>query len=307
MATRQAAAVGAMRSVSSISRSVWAPSSGKVSVRSTQPVSFPAAARSLSTTPLYKDILVETKGKVGVITLNRPKALNALNSNLINEVSDALEKFDANPAVNAVVLTGSEKSFAAGADIKEMANKPFIECLKANFVGSWHAIGKARKPIIAAVNGFAFGGGCEVAMMCDIIYAGDNAKFGQPEITIGTIPGAGGTQRLIRSIGKSRAMEMILTGEQIDAQEALRLGLVSKVFPKGETLAKAIETAEKIASFSQPHTMLAKEAVNQANELGLQQGLQYEQRAFWSTFATADQKEGMGAFVEKRKPDYKNE
>mmetsp|Transcript_38588 Transcript_38588/g.60202 ORF Transcript_38588/g.60202 Transcript_38588/m.60202 type:complete len:207 (-) Transcript_38588:135-755(-) len=206
-----------------------------------------------------------------------------------------------------MVLTGSEKAFAAGADIKEMASKKFADVFKNAWVANWGNIGRARKPIVAAVNGFALGGGCEMAMMCDIIYAGENAKFGQPEITIGTIPGGGGTQRLIRVVGKSRAMEMILTGDQIDAKEALSLGLVSKVYPVEETLPKAIECAEKIASFSQPAVMIAKEATNMAYETGMQQGLFYELRAFWSTFATHDQKEGMGAFAEKRKPVFKDE
>lgn len=304
MAARPAA-VGAMRSMTSLAKNQTTFRSSQM--RSTRTDFAPATRRGMTATPLYKDILTETRGKVGLITLNRPKALNALNSNVIAELTDALQKFDANPHISAVVLTGSEKSFAAGADIKEMAGKDFMECMKSNFVSNWGSIGNARKPVIAAVNGFAFGGGCEVAMMCDIIYAGDNAIFSQPEISIGTIPGGGGTQRLAKAIGKSRAMEMILTGEKIDAAEALRLGLVSKVFPASETLNKALETAEKIASFSSPHTIIAKEAINQSYELGLQQGLLYEIRSFWSTFGTKDKMEGMKAFVEKRKPEFKNE
>eukprot|EP00918_Siedleckia_nematoides_P009159 GHVU01020027.1.p2 GENE.GHVU01020027.1~~GHVU01020027.1.p2 ORF type:complete len:237 (-),score=55.85 GHVU01020027.1:29-685(-) len=213
---------------------------------------------------------------------------------------------DADPGISALVLTGSEKAFAAGADIKEMAPKSYMDNFLGNWLSNWGVIGKTRKPVIAAVNGYALGGGCEVAMMCDIIYAGENARFGQPEITIGTIPGGGGTQRLIREIGKGRAMEMILTGEQIDAAEALRLGLVARVFPPAETVDAAVKTAAKMASFSLPHLMMAKEAVNQAYEVGLQQGLQGELRAFWGTFATDDQKEGMSAFAEKRKPSFTN-
>jgi len=256
----------------------------------------------------YKNIIVERKEeeKVLIITLNRPKALNALNSGLMSELIDALEKADANPQVSCIVLTGGDKAFAAGADIKEMASKSFIDCYKENFAATWQAVSRTRKPIVAAVNGFCLGGGCEVAMMADIMYAGDNAKFAQPEITLGTIPGAGGTQRLVRQIGKSRAMELCLTGEMMGADEALRLGLVSKVFPAAETIPEAIKTAGKIASMSQMSVEMCKEAINQSYETGLQQGLVHESRAFWSTFATKDQKEGMGAFVEKRKPDFKD-
>ncbi|KAJ1496328.1 enoyl-CoA hydratase mitochondrial precursor [Baffinella frigidus] len=260
-----------------------------------------------SSAPAYENIIVTTQGKVGLITLNRPKALNALNSALIAELGAAIRAFDKNSDVSVVVLTGADKAFAAGADIKEMKDKSFMECFKQDFISNWGDIAKSRKPVIAAVNGFALGGGCEVAMMCDIIYCGDNAVFGQPEITIGTIPGGGGTQRLIREIGKSRSMEMILSGEQISAPEALRLGLVSKVFAPEETLPAALKLAQKIARYSQPSLITAKEAVNNAYDMGLQQGLKAEIRAFWSTFATADQKEGMGAFAEKRKPEFKDE
>jgi len=263
--------------------------------------------RALATSASYKNILVEKRGKVALLTLNRPKALNALNSELMGELQDAMTNLDADTGIGAFVLTGSEKAFAAGADIKEMSSKSFVDTYKGNWLSNWSSISRLRKPVIAAVNGYALGGGCEVAMMCDIIYAGDNARFGQPEITIGTIPGGGGTQRLIRAIGKARAMEMILTGDQMTAEEALKTGLVAKVFPKEETVAKAVECAEKISSFSQNHVIMAKEAVNQAYEVGLQQGLLFELRAFWSTFATEDQKEGMAAFIEKRKPNFRDQ
>ena len=222
----------------------------------------------------YDNILVEKRDKVALITLHRPKALNALNSALINDLSHAMASLDADPAVSALVLTGSEKAFAAGADIKEMAPKSYMDNFLGNWLSNWGVISKTRKPVIAAVNGYALGGGCEVAMMCDLIYAGDNARFGQPEITIGTIPGGGGTQRLIREIGKSRAMEMILTGEQMDAAEAHRRGLVAKIFPPGETVEEAMKTAAKMAAHSLPHLMMAKQAVNDAYEVGLLQGLQ---------------------------------
>ncbi len=231
------------------------------------------------------------------------------------EVVKAIQGYDADPSIGAIVLTGSEKAFAAGADIKEMQPKSFMDVYKTNMFGNWADVAKARKPVIAAVNGFALGGGCELAMMCDIIYAGDNAQFGQPEITIGTIPGGGGTQRLIRSIGKAKAMEMVLTGDRMSAAEAEKAGLVARVFPKEQTLEQTIKIAQKIASFSQPVVALAKESVNMAMETGeicngsfmpqnaqqctlagLAQGLQYELRMFHATFASADQKEGMAAF-----------
>ena len=219
-------------------------------------------------TQSYSFIKVEKRDKVGLITLDRPKALNALCGGLMLEVVNAIQGYDADPSIGAIVLTGSEKAFAAGADIKEMQPKSFMDVYKTNMFGNWADVAKARKPVIAAVNGFALGGGCELAMMCDIIYAGDNAQFGQPEITIGTIPGGGGTQRLIRSIGKAKAMEMVLTGDRISAAEAEKAGLVARVFPKEQTLEQTIKIAQKIASFSQPVVALAKESVNMAMETG---------------------------------------
>ena len=219
-------------------------------------------------TQSYSFIKVEKRDKVGLITLDRPKALNALCGGLMLEVVKAIQGYDADPSIGAIVLTGSEKAFAAGADIKEMQPKSFMDVYKTNMFGNWADVAKARKPVIAAVNGFALGGGCELAMMCDIIYAGDNAQFGQPEITIGTIPGGGGTQRLIRSIGKAKAMEMVLTGDRISAAEAEKAGLVARVFPKEQTLEQTIKIAQKIASFSQPVVALAKESVNMAMETG---------------------------------------
>ncbi|KAG2172658.1 hypothetical protein INT43_000005 [Umbelopsis isabellina] len=255
----------------------------------------------------YKNIISEKKGKVGLITLNRPKALNALSSALFHEVNDALFKFDADEGVGAIVITGSEKAFAAGADIKEMKDNVAIECYKNNFLGHWTDITKVKKPIIAAVNGFALGGGCELAMMCDIIYAGEKAVFGQPEIKLGTIPGAGGTQRLVKAVGKSKAMEICLTGSvNLNAEEAANLGLVSKVLPADQLVDEAIKTAEKIATMSQPMVQMVKEAINQSFELSLSSGLLYERRMFQNTFGTHDQREGMGAFVEKRKPTFQN-
>ncbi|KAI9284763.1 ClpP/crotonase-like domain-containing protein, partial [Umbelopsis sp. AD052] len=255
----------------------------------------------------YQNIVSETRGKVGLITLNRPKALNALSSALFHEVNDALFKFDADENVGAIVITGSEKAFAAGADIKEMKDNVAIECYKNNFLGHWTDITKVKKPILAAVNGFALGGGCELAMMCDIIYAGDKAVFGQPEIKLGIIPGAGGTQRLVKAVGKSKAMEICLTGSvNLSAEEALNLGLVSKVVPADQLVDETIKTAEKIAKMSQPMTQMVKECINQSFELSLTSGLLFERRLFHSGFGTHDQKEGMSAFVEKRKPTFEN-
>ncbi|OZJ06541.1 Enoyl-CoA hydratase, mitochondrial [Bifiguratus adelaidae] len=263
-------------------------------------VQGPAAAPSS-----YTHILAETRGKVGLVTLNRPKALNALCNDLFVELNQALENYDNDPNVGCIVLTGSEKAFAAGADIKEMKDKEGIENYKNNFLGHWTHITNIRKPIIAAVNGFALGGGCELAMMCDIIYAGDKATFGQPEIKLGTIPGAGGTQRLTKAVGKSKAMEMCLTGSvNLNAEEAERLGLVSKVVPAGELVDEAIKTADKIANLSQPMVQMIKEAVNQSYEMPLSAGLRFERRLFHATFASQDQKEGMRAFAEKRKPSF---
>ncbi|WP_425406920.1 enoyl-CoA hydratase [Hwanghaeella sp.] len=255
----------------------------------------------------YEYILVETRGPVGLITLNRPKALNALCAGLIAELGKALDDMEADDAIGAIVLTGSEKAFAAGADIKEMAGKDYMDVYLQDFITKgWERVTTCRKPVIAAVAGYALGGGCEMAMMCDFILAAETAKFGQPEITIGTIPGAGGTQRLTRYVGKSKAMEMNLTGRIMDAEEAERAGLVSRIVPATELIGEAVATAEKIASLSRPVVMMAKECVNKAYETTLSEGVKFERRVFHSTFATADQKEGMAAFVEKRTPKFKN-
>lgn len=253
----------------------------------------------------YEHILVELRGPVGLITLNRPKALNALCAGLIAELGEALDDMEANAEIGAIVLTGSEKAFAAGADIKEMADKSYMDVYLADFITKgWERITTCRKPIIAAVSGYALGGGCEVAMMCDFILAAENAKFGQPEITIGTIPGAGGTQRLTRYVGKSKAMEMCLTGRIMDAAEAERAGLVSRIVPLAELVDEAVKTATQIAGLSRPIVLMAKESVNRAYETTLAEGIRYERRLFHSTFATEDQKEGMAAFVEKRSPNF---
>jgi len=258
----------------------------------------------------YEYIKVEktgAKNNVGLITLNRPKALNALCNGLMLEVQEALEKLNKDNNVGAVIITGSEKAFAAGADIKEMQNLTFARCVKENFLNDWNGITKSKKPVIAAVNGYALGGGCEVAMMCDIIYAGEKAKFGQPEILLGTIPGAGGTQRLPRFVGKSKAMEIVLTGNQITAAEAEKMGLVARVFPPEKLIAETVKLAEKIASNSQIAVALAKDAVNQAYESTLETGLHVEKKLFHATFATEDRKEGMTAFVEKRPANFIHE
>lgn len=255
----------------------------------------------------YENILVEVRGKVGLVTLNRPKALNALSPDLTVELTHALDQLEANDDVAAIILTGSEKAFAAGADIKAMKDWTYMDVYKADFITkTWERVTTCRKPTIAAVAGYALGGGCELAMMCDMIIAADNAKFGQPEITIGTIPGAGGTQRLTRLVGKSKAMEMVLTGRMMDAQEAERSGLVTRVVPAASLLEDAFATANKIASMSLPALMLAKEAVNMAYETTLREGVHFERRMFHSTFSTEDQKEGMAAFAEKRPPAFKN-
>ena len=255
----------------------------------------------------YECILTETDGAVAIVTLNRPQALNAFNRQLMDEVTEAVKKFEADDAVGCVVLTGSEKAFAAGADIKEMMSKDYIDVFKEDFItANWEEVSRTRKPVIAAVAGYALGGGCELALMCDFIIAGDNAKFGQPEITIGAMPGAGGTQRLARFIGKSKAMEMCLTGRMMDAEEAERCGLVSRIVPAGELRAEAIRVAKQIAGFSRPITMLTKESVNRAYETTLSEGVRFERRVFHSVFAFEDQKEGMAAFAEKRKPVFKN-
>ncbi|KAI4874648.1 hypothetical protein NFI96_031138 [Prochilodus magdalenae] len=263
-----------------------------------------AAIRHCSSGGQYQYILVDKKGEksnVGFIQLNRPKALNALCNGLMLEVNKALDGFEQDSEVGAVVITGSERAFAAGADIKEMQDRTFQECYGGNFLAHWNRITTVKKPVIAAVNGFALGGGCELAMMCDIIYAGEKAQFGQPEILLGTIPGAGGTQRLTRAVGKSLAMEIVLTGDRISAQEAKQAGLVSKVFPVDQVVSEAIKCGEKIASNSKLVSAMAKEAVNAAFELALSEGNRLEKRLFHATFATNDRKEGMTAFVEKRK------
>ncbi len=255
---------------------------------------------------MYETIIAETRDAVGLITLNRPDALNALNGQLISEMGQALVAFEADDAIGAIVITGSTKAFAAGADIKEMKDFSYMDAYLSDFISEWEQVTRCRKPVIAAVAGFALGGGCELAMMCDFILAGDNAKFGQPEITLGIIPGAGGTQRLTRLVGKSKAMEMCLTGRMMDAEEAERAGLVSRVVPVDGLLEDAITTASKIAKMSRPSTMMAKEAINTAFETTLREGVRFERRLFHSTFATEDQKEGMSAFSEKRKPDFKH-
>ena len=255
----------------------------------------------------YKNIEVEFIGKVGLVRLNRPKALNALCDELILELGHALDDFEKNDEVRCVVLTGSEKAFAAGADIKEMAPKTYMSAYMEDFItNGWERVTVCRKPVIAAVAGFALGGGCELAMMCDFIIAADNAQFGQPEIKLGIIPGAGGTQRLPRFVGKSKAMEMVLTGRTMDAAEAERSGLVSRVVPAEELIEEAIKVAEGISKLSMPVTMLAKESVNRAFETTFQEGVRFERRVFHSLFASEDQKEGMTAFIEKRPPNFKD-
>ncbi|HEX6958627.1 MAG TPA: enoyl-CoA hydratase [Ferrovibrio sp.] len=255
----------------------------------------------------YQNILVEKKGRVGLITLNRPAALNALSDALIAELGRALDDFEADEAVGAILLTGSEKAFAAGADIKEMKDRDYVDVYTSDFITrGWERVGQCRKPVIAAVAGYALGGGCEVAMMCDIILAAENAKFGQPEITLGILPGAGGTQRLTRAVGKAKAMEMCLTGRLMDAAEAERAGLVSRVVPADSLMEEALKVAERIAGLSLPVVMMTKEAVNRAFETTLAEGIRFERRLFHAAFATEDQKEGMTAFIEKRPPDFKN-
>jgi len=254
----------------------------------------------------YETIEVRTEaGKVGIITLNRPKALNALNDTLMTELGDALKAFDKDAAIGCIVLTGSERAFAAGADIEAMAKYNFLDAYGGDFITrNWETIRSVRKPVIAAVSGFALGGGCEVAMMCDFIIAADNAKFGQPEIKIGVIPGAGGTQRLPRAVGKSKAMDMVLTGRMMDAQEAERAGLVSRVVPLDKLMDEALGAALQIAELSQIAVMAAKESVNRAFESGLSDGVMFERRLFQAMYATADQKEGMDAFLNKRAPNF---
>jgi enoyl-CoA hydratase len=251
-------------------------------------------------------IIVETRGRVGLIRLNRPQALNALNSALIGELGQAIDAFEADPNIGCMVITGSEKAFAAGADIKEMADKDFVDVFLENFAAAWDRAASARKPIIAAVAGFALGGGCELALQCDLIIAADNAKFGQPEIKLGIIPGIGGTQRLTRAVGKAKAMDLILTGRMMDAAEAERSGIVARVVPAASLVDETIKVAETIAAMSLPSVLAAKEAVNRAFETSLAEGVRFERRIFHSLFATLDQTEGMYAFIEKRPPKFEN-
>ncbi len=261
----------------------------------------------MATPTTFGTIELEKKGRVGLIRLNRPQALNALCDELVRELGQALNELEADSGIGAIVLTGSEKAFAAGADIKEMKDRGFVDVLVSDFItDGWERIATVRKPIIAAVSGFALGGGCEIAMMCDFIIAAENAKFGQPEITLGVIPGAGGTQRLTRAIGKAKAMDLVLTGRMMDANEAERSGLVSRVVPVDKLLDEALAAAEKIAGFSLPIVLMAKESVNRAFESSLAEGIKFERRLFHAAFGTEDQKEGMAAFVEKRKPTFKH-
>ncbi|CAH2235171.1 probable enoyl-CoA hydratase, mitochondrial [Pararge aegeria] len=295
-----------MASVASLTRVLLGKSvlnTGRVATANTGLIKF------YSTAPQYENIktdVVGSKKNVGIIQLNRPKALNALCDALFKELGKAVEDFDADEKIGAIIITGNEKAFAAGADIKEMQDNTFSSNTRQGFLKDWESVSNCGKPIIAAVNGFALGGGCELAMLCDIIYAGEKAKFGQPEINIGTIPGAGGTQRLPRYVGKSKAMEIVLTGNFIDANEAERMGLVSRVFPVEKLLEETIKLAERIGTHSPLVVKMAKQAVNQAYETTLKSGLQYEKSMFYGTFATEDRKEGMTAFVEKRAPNFKN-
>jgi enoyl-CoA hydratase len=254
----------------------------------------------------YQNIVVETRGRVGLVTLNRPQALNALNAALMAELATALDGFEADEAIGCIVITGSDKAFAAGADIKEMQSRSYMDVYKSDFISKWERVTTARKPVIAAVAGFALGGGCELAMMCDFIIAADTAKFGQPEIKLGVMPGAGGTQRLTRFVGKAKAMEMCLTGRNMDAAEAERSGLVSRVVPAAELMAEAMKAAEAICALSLPAVMMTKESVNRAYETTLAEGIKFERRVFHAMFATEDQKEGMAAFAEKRKAVFRH-
>ena len=254
----------------------------------------------------YETILVEQDERVGIITLNRPKALNALNATVMAEVTTAAAQFDDDPGIGAIIITGSAKAFAAGADIKEMADKDFADAFFGDFCADWHQAAAARKPVVAAVAGFALGGGCELAMQCDLIIAADNAKFGQPEIKLGIIPGIGGTQRLTHAVGKAKAMDLILTGRMMDAAEAERAGLVARIVPAASLLDEAMKVAETIASMSLPSVLAAKEAVNRAFETSQAEGIRFERRIFHSLFATVDQGEGMHAFIDKRPPKFQN-
>jgi enoyl-CoA hydratase len=255
----------------------------------------------------YETIVVETRERVGIVRLNRPQALNALNAKLIGELANAIDAFEADSGIGCVVLTGSEKAFAAGADIKEMADKSFMDAFMQDFcAGDWDRVARARKPVIAAVAGFALGGGCELAMQCDMIIAADNAKFGQPEIKLGVIPGVGGTQRLTRAIGKAKAMDLCLTGRMMDATEAERSGLVARIVPLAMLMDETVKIAATIASMSLPSVMVAKEAINRSFEVSLAEGIRFERRVFHPLFATVDQKEGMAAFVAKRPAKFEN-
>jgi len=254
----------------------------------------------------FENILVETRGHVGLVTLNRSKAMNALNSALIGELNQALDAFEADDAIGAIVITGSDRAFAAGADIKEMQSKTYMDAFFGDFISPWERVTRCRKPVIAAVAGYALGGGCELALMCDFILAADNARFGQPEIKLGTLPGAGGTQRLPRAVGKAKAMEMVLTGRMMDAAEAERAGLVSRILPLDQLVDEAVKVGAAIAALSRPAVAMAKEAVSRAFESPLREGLLFERRLFYSTFALDDQKEGMAAFAEKREPNFTN-
>jgi enoyl-CoA hydratase len=255
----------------------------------------------------YEMIVVETRERVGLITINRPKQLNALNDRVMDEIGDAMSKFDADEGISAIVITGSDRAFAAGADIGAMAQWGYMDVFKTDYITrNWEVIRRVRKPVIAAVAGFALGGGCELAMMCDIVIAADTAKFGQPEIKLGVMPGAGGTQRLPRAVSKAKAMDMCLTARMMGAEEAERAGLVSRVVPAANLLDEALGAAAAIASFSLPSVMMTKEAINRAYESPLSEGVHYERRLFHSLFSTEDQKEGMSAFLEKRKPDFKH-
>ncbi|WP_066733915.1 enoyl-CoA hydratase [Cupriavidus sp. D384] len=256
----------------------------------------------------YENILVETRGRVGLVTLNRPKALNALNDALMDELGAALTAFDADEAIGCIVITGSERAFAAGADIGMMAKYSYMDVYKGDYITrNWETIRRIRKPVIAAVGGYALGGGCELAMMCDIVIAADSARFGQPEVKLGTMPGAGGTQRLPRAVSKAKAMDLCLTARMMDAAEAERAGLVSRVVAADKLVDEAVSAAETIASYSLPVVMMIKESINAAYETTLNEGVHFERRLFHSTFATGDQKEGMAAFVEKRAPNFKHQ
>ena len=254
----------------------------------------------------YKHIVVETRDQAGFVKLNRPKAMNALNSELIAELNRALDIFESGEEIGAIVITGSDTAFAAGADIKEMQPKDYVDVFSSDFIGKWDRLSRCRKPVIAAVAGYALGGGCELAMMCDFIIAADNARFGQPEINLGTFPGSGGTQRLPNAVGKSKAMDMILTGRTMDVEEAERIGLVSRVVPLSDLVAESLRVANKIASLSKPSVAMAKEAINRSFEGSLSEGVLFERRLFYSTFALEDQKEGMSAFIEKRPPVFRD-